>query len=80
VRGSSGIIVNGTSTGMGMGAVLAPWMRFDDQSSSSEGKARILVDESGTFTWQRRTQKTIHVQLRTPDGSMTSNTITISRR
>ena len=80
VRGRPGIIVSGTSTGMGMGAVLAPWMRFDDQTTFSEGKARILVDESGDFTWQRRTQKTIHVQLRTPDGSMTSNTITISRR
>lgn len=80
VRGSSGIIVNGTSTGMGMGAVLAPWMRFDDQTAFTEGRARILVDESGEFTWQRRTQKTIHVQLRTPDGSMVSNTITIRRR
>lgn len=80
VRGSPGVIVNGTSTGMGMGAVLTPWMRFDDQTTFTEGRARILVDESGEFTWQRRTKKTIHVQMRTPNAELTSNTVTIRRR
>jgi hypothetical protein len=79
VRGSPGIIINGTSTGVGMGAVLTPWMRFNNQSTFSEGRARILVDESGEFTWQRRTQKTIHVQMRTPDGEVRSNILTVQR-
>jgi hypothetical protein len=80
VRGKPGVVVSGTSTGLGMGAILAPWMRFNNQSSFAEGRARILVDESGDFQWQRRAQKTIHVQMRTPDGAMTSNTLTMGRR
>jgi hypothetical protein len=79
VRGKPGVVVDGSSTGLGMGAVLTVWMRFPGETSFTEGRARILVDESGEFSWERRTKKTIHVQLRTPDGSMTSNTLTIRR-
>lgn len=79
VRGRPGVVVDGTSSGMGVGAVLVPWMRFDDETTFSEGRSRILVDQSGEFTWQRRAQKTVHVQLRTPDGGLTSNTLTIRR-
>ncbi len=80
VRGKPGIIVTGTSSGLGMGAILAPWVRNDDAGQFTEGRARILVDTSGDFTWQRRGQATLHIQMRTPDGELSSNILTIPRR
>jgi hypothetical protein len=79
VRGASGIVVTGSTTGMGMGAILRPWMRFPGQSAYTEGTASILVDEAGDFTWQRRTGKTIYISIRTEDGSVKSNRLVIRR-
>jgi hypothetical protein len=79
VRGKPGVVVSGTSTGLGMGAILAPWTRTDNRAKFTEGRARILVDMSGEFTWQRRSKQTVRIQMRTPDGAMTSNTLTIAR-
>ena len=79
VRGKPGIVVTGSTTGMGMGAILRPWMRFPGQSSYAEGSASILVDTAGEFTWQRRTGKTIYVSIRTEDGSVKSNRLVINR-
>jgi len=80
VRGKPGVIVDGTSTGLAMGATLEAWVRFDSEPSYQKSRARILVDASGEFTWQRRTMRTIHVQVRTPDGGLTSNNLTIRAR
>ena len=78
VRGKPGVIVTGTSTGFGMGAILRPWTRFPGQSAYTEGSASILVDTAGTFTWERRTGKKIYVYVKTPDGTVKSNTVTIT--
>ncbi len=79
VRGKPGIVVTGRSTGLAMGAIVVPWMHFGASTDFREGSARVLVDESGEFVWQRRAAKTIYVQMRSVDGQMVSNTLTIRR-
>ena len=79
VGGRPGVIVSGTATGLDEGAILRPWMRFPGQVSYTQGAARILVDGSGGFTWQRRTGKKIYVFMRTADGEVQSNRVIIAR-
>jgi hypothetical protein len=79
VRGRSGIVVTGATTGFGMGAIVRPWVRLPGQTTFTQGRASILVDESGGFTWQRRVGKKVTVYVETPDGSVRSNRITIPR-
>ena len=74
------ITVTGTSTGLGMGAVLQPWVRLADMASFSQGSASILVSMDGTFDWERRTGKKMAVYVATPDGLLKSNTVTIQAR
>ncbi len=74
VRGRPGVIVSGSST-LEMGAILRPWVRFPGQVSFSEGSAQVLADESGDFTWQRRTGKKVYVYMTA--GELTSNRIVI---
>ena len=73
VRGKPGVVVTGTTTGFGMGAILRPWIRFPGQTSSTQGTASILVDVQGGFTWQRRTGKTIYITIRSQDATVKSN-------
>ena len=47
VRGWPGVIVTGTSTGLGMGAIVRPMVKFPGQTSYTQGTASILVDEAG---------------------------------
>jgi large repetitive protein len=77
VKGSPGVIVTGTSTDLGVGAILRPWVRFPGQTSYAEGTARVLVDASGAFTWQRRTGKVVYVYMETEDASLRSNRVII---
>ena len=79
VRGKPGVVVTGTSSGLGMGTILTPWIRVDDAASFTEGRARILVDTSGDFTWQRRGRQSITIGFRTLDQQWRSNIITIAR-
>ena len=79
VRGRSGIVVTGATTGFGLGAMVRPWVRLPGQTTFTQGRASILVDESGGFTWQRRMGKKVTVYVETPDGSVRSNRITIPR-
>jgi hypothetical protein len=72
--------VTGQTTGFGMGGILRPWTRFPGQSSYSEGAATILVSMDGTFDWGRRTGKKVSVYVQTPDGSLSSNAVTIPAR
>lgn len=74
------VTVAGTSTGLEMGAVLEPWFRFPGQREKTQGKARVLVGDDGTFEWQRRTGKKIYVVFRTPDGAVSSNQVVIGLR
>lgn len=80
VRGIPGIIVNGTTQGFEPGAILTPWIRFPGQTTYSAGRARILVNQDGDFTWQRRTNKKIYVSIRNADGTMKSNRLIIDAR
>jgi len=77
VHGEPGIIVSGTSTGLGMGTILRPWVRLRGQVAFTQGSAEILVSETGTFAWQRRTGKKATVYVETPDGTVRSKRITI---
>jgi hypothetical protein len=77
VKGSPGVIVTGTSTELGAGAILRPWLRFPGQTSYAKGTARVLVDASGAFTWQRRTGKVVYVYMQTEDASLRSNRVII---
>ena len=73
VGGRPGVVVTGTTTGFGMGAILRPWIRFPGQASYTQGTASILVDAQGGFTWERRTGKTIYISIRSEDGTVESN-------
>lgn len=79
VRGRPGVIVTG-STDLEAGSVLRPWVRFPGQIRYSEGTADILVDDAGTFTWQRRTGKKTYVVVKTPDGDVKSNRVIVPAR
>ncbi|MFM9133889.1 MAG: IPT/TIG domain-containing protein [bacterium] len=71
------ITVSGSTTGMGMGAILRPWVRLGGQSAYSQGSSQVLVGMDGTFAWSRRTGREASVYMQTPDGSVRSNTVTI---
>lgn len=77
VRGKPGIVIEGTSTGFAMGAILRPWVKFPGQASYAEGTASVLVDAEGGFTWERRTGKKVYVYVATEDGSVRSNRVII---
>ena len=80
VRGKAGVIVSGTSTGVGLGAILRPMVRFPGQARYRQGIASILVDQAGAFTWQRRTGKKTYVYVKTQDGTARSNRVIIPAR
>ncbi len=77
VQGGPGILVSGTSTGLGIGAILHPWTRFPGEVGFRQGIAKILVSTEGTFEWQRRTGKRVSVYVQTADRSLRSNPVTI---
>jgi len=77
VRGEPGVIVTGVTTGLELGGLLWPWVEFQDQPVAVQGLRQVFVDADGTFTWQRRTPKTVTVSMRSSDGAIASNSITI---
>jgi hypothetical protein len=80
VRSRPGIIVSGVAHGLAQGVVIHPWVKFPGQTSYQQGAARIRVDESGEFTWQRRTGKKIYISMRNADGEVHSNRLIMQRR
>lgn len=74
--GKPGVIITGAST-LEMGAIVVPWLRFPGQPSFTESSARILVDEAGGFTWERRTGRKVTIYVATPDGTVVSNRVVI---
>ena len=72
-----GVQVTGTSTGMGLGAILRPMLRFPGQLAYTQGFASILVDQAGAFDWQRRTGEKTYVYVVTPGGTARSNRVII---
>jgi YVTN family beta-propeller protein len=77
VRGKPGVLLHGVSTGLPAGTEVQPWLRFDGKKKFIRGSARIRVDESGSFQWQRRVTKGVKVVVRTRDGNVRSNTISL---
>lgn len=80
VGGRSGVVVSGTSVGLGSDAILRPWFRFPGQASYIRGEASILVSADGTFAWQRRTSKTMYVVVKSDESSVASNRIVVPAR
>ena len=74
VSGRPGIRVRGVTTGMDSMTV-APWVKLSGQTSYRQGVARRSIADDGSFTWQRRTGKKIHVYFATIDGSVQSERI-----
>lgn len=51
------IRTTGSSIGIPSGVRLTPFVRYTGQSSFQEGKATIVVQSDGTFTWTRQIKK-----------------------
>lgn len=77
VNGRSAIEVSGVTTGLEEGATLAPWVRLTGQQAFVQGKAAIVLDSEGEFTWSRMTGKVARVYVATADGAVRSNRVTI---
>jgi DNA-binding beta-propeller fold protein YncE len=75
-RGVSVVTVTGRSS-LPNGTSLRPWIRLGGQSGFRQGSTDIVVDDAGAFEWSRRTGRTVMLYVRTLDGSVTSNRITI---
>lgn len=71
------IVVQGGTSGLGAGAIVAPWVKLSGQTSYSEGSARVLVSREGTFTWSRSTGRQAFVYFTSMSGSTRSNQIAI---
>ncbi len=80
MRGRSGVRVAGVTSGLGMGAVVRPWVRLPGQTSFTQGSAQVLVNMEGEFTWQRRVGKKVTVFFSSEDGLVKSKRVTIQRR
>lgn len=51
------IRATGSSTGIEAGTRLTPWIRYNGQTSFTQGKATITVQSDGTFRWTRQIRK-----------------------
>ena len=74
VRGWPGVQITGASN-LEVGTVVVPWILFPEQTSYSEGIARVPVDEKGGFTWERRTRKEVTIYMAA--GELVSNRVTV---
>lgn len=79
-REGKAIQVSGSSTGLGMGAILRSWVKLAGESSYTQGVTQILVSMDGTFAWGRQTGRKASVYVATSDGSVRSNRVTIAAR
>lgn len=59
------------------GTSLRPWLRLGSQPDFRQGSATLVTTDTGAFEWSRRTARSITLYVRTLDGSVTSNRITI---
>lgn len=73
MKGRFTIVVAGRVTGLQEGAMLRPWVHFRGRSGYSPGKACIVVDSAGQFTWSRKTRKALTVYVESHDGAARSN-------
>ena len=76
-RDGQRIQVLGSTVGLGMGAILNPWVKLAGQPAYSQGSAQVLVGTDRTFEWGRNARRNASVYMQAPDGSVRSNTIQI---
>jgi hypothetical protein len=74
------IFVQGQTTGLAVGTVLAPFIRFPGEVGMTIGKARRQVNAQSQFEWTRLTGKRIAVRFATPQDEHRSNRIIIEAR
>lgn len=74
------VVVKGTAAGISEGEVVVPRLRSPGQTGYSVGTARPTVQADGSFTWQRRTGKTVAVYFTSEDGSVRSNLVILPAR
>ena len=72
--------VSGTARGIGMGAILRPWLLLRGDPGFSRGKAEILVSDQGTFAWGSQSAKRVSVYIQTEDGTIRSNVVPVRAR
>ncbi len=77
IDGRNGIKVDGTVVGIDNGKTVIPTFRFPGQTTFTQGSARPVIAD-GKFTWQRKTGKTIYVQVTSDDGVVKSNRLRIA--
>lgn len=77
VSGKPGVMVDGQVTGLAPGSTVTPLLRFPGQTSYTEGSARPVVQQDGSFTWQRKTGKKVYVYITSGDGKVQSNRVII---
>jgi hypothetical protein len=70
------VVVNGVTTGL-VGATVQARVRLPGELSYVNGSQRTVRDD-GSFTWQRKTKKTVYVYFRTLGGDVRSNRVIIS--
>lgn len=70
--------VQGETTGLS-GATLQAMVRLSTQTEFAAGSTRV-VNAQGGFTWQRRTNATVTVEVYFTAGDISSNTVTIAGR
>jgi hypothetical protein len=70
------VTVNGVTTNL-VGVTVQARVRLPGELSYSNGSQR-TVRPNGSFTWQRKTKKTVYVYFRTLEGDVRSNRVVIS--
>ena len=72
----SSVTVSGTSEGLA-GQMVTPWFKLRGERIYRQGSVRKLVQQDGSFTWQRRGGKKIYIYFLADNGAVRSNTLTI---
>jgi hypothetical protein len=78
IRGRSGVVLTGDSTGLA-GMTVRARVRLAGQVGYRDGATRVVA-EDGTFTWQRSTRKRVFVYFVAEDPTVRSNRLVINAR
>lgn len=69
------VTVTGTTAGVASGTLLTPWVRFASRAQFREGIRAVSVTDEGSFTWKRRSSRSITVFFEAL--GMKSNSVTL---
>jgi len=70
------VAVSGASDGL-VGQMVTPWFKLRGELAYRQGSVRKLVQQDGSFTWQRRGGKKIYIYFVADGGAVRSNGLTI---